>query len=302
MIDGALLDEACAVLSEGGVPMLAVLSLYERLESGEARAVFSRSEDGKAVMVVDDRGSWRQVVAAGGPESALLAGLNELRLTSEALVWDEDCVKIAGPTLDDLGFRLLLRQVFTQQLSRVPFDQPEPAGLEVSPLRDTDRAESRALFARTHAMSVEGLYATLPQAPNEAQCGLAFDGYLNGALGASVASACVVVRSEGRVVGVICCAASEEKDAGTLLGLAVDPSQRGKGLSRVLVRRAQRALYAAGFAKMLFLTTDRNAPVHRLFTLEEIVKTQTFPTRLWLRDKEPPFRPARLGGHSGLHA
>lgn len=302
MIDGALLDEACAVLSEGGVPMLAVVSLYARLESGEARAVFSRSEDGKAVMVVDDRGSWRQVVAAGGPESALLAGLNELRLTSEALVWDEDCVKIAGPTLDDLGFRLLLRQVFTQQLSRVPFDQPEPAGLEVSPLRDTDRAESRALFARTHAMSVEGLYATLPQAPNEAQCGLAFDGYLNGALGASVASACVVVRSEGRVVGVICCAASEEKDAGTLLGLAVDPSQRGKGLSRVLVRRAQRALYAAGFAKMLFLTTDRNAPVHRLFTLEEIVKTQTFPTRLWLRDKEPPFRPARLGGHSGLHA
>ncbi len=302
MIDGALLDEACAVLSEGGVPMLAVVSLYARLESGEARAVFSRSEDGKAVMVVDDRGSWRQVVAAGGPESALLAGLNELRLTSEALVWDEDCVKIAGPTLDDLGFRLLLRQVFTQQLSRVPFDQPEPAGLEVSPLRDTDRAESRALFARTHAMSVEGLYATLPQAPNEAQCGLAFDGYLNGALGASVASACVVVRSEGRVVGVICCAASEEKDTGTLLGLAVDPSQRGKGLSRVLVRRAQRALYAAGFAKMLFLTTDRNAPVHRLFTLEEIVKTQTFPTRLWLRDKEPPFRPARLGGHSGLHA
>ncbi|MDP2276219.1 MAG: GNAT family N-acetyltransferase [Archangium sp.] len=284
-VDAAILDEACGVLSAGGVPMLAVLELHERLESGAARAVFSRTEEGQAVMVVDDRGSWRQVVAAGGPESALLAGLHELRGTSEALVWDEDCVKIAPATLDELGFRLLLRQVFTQELSRVPLDQPEPAGLEVSLLGDTSLAESRALFARTHAGSVEGLYATLPHAPTDAQCGLAFDGYLSGALGVPVPSACVVIRHEGRVGGVICCAASEEKDTGTLLGLAVDPTVRGKGLSRVLVRRAQKALHAAGFAKMLFLTTDRNAPVHRLFTLEEIVKTETFPTRLWLRSR-----------------
>ncbi len=284
-LDAAVLDQACAVLSEGGVPMLAVLSLYERLESGELRAVFSQSADGQGVLVVDDRGSWRQVVAAGGPESALLAGLHELRSTSEALVWDEDCVKLAPATLDELGFRLLLRQVFTQDLSKVPLNQPEPEGLEVSPLGDSELAESRALFARTHAMSVEGLYATLPRAPTAEHCGVAFDGYLSGALGVPVPSACVVIRNEGRVVGVICCATSEEKDTGTLLGLAVDPATRGKGLSRVLVRRAQRALYAAGFGKMLFLTTDRNAPVHRLFTLEEIVKTQTFPTRLWLRNR-----------------
>ncbi len=284
-VDPALLDQACAVLSEGGVPMLAVLSLYERIESGELRAAFSRSDEGQAVMVVDERGPWCQVLAAGGPESALLAGLDALRGSSEALVWDDGCVKVAAAKLDELGFRVLLRQVFTQDLSRVPLEQPEPPGLEVSPLGDTVLADARELFTRTHAMSVQGLNATLPRAPTAEQCGLAFDGYLNGALGAPVPSACVVIRSEGRVVGVICCAAAEEKDTATLLGLAVDPAQRGQGLSRVLVRRAQRALHAAGFAKMLFLTTDLNAPVHRLFTPEEIVKTETFPTRLWVRGK-----------------
>ena len=54
--------------------------------------------------------------------------------------------------------------------------------------------------------------------------------------------------------------------------------------------QAQQALLASGFQRMLFLTTDRNTPVHRLFTLDEIISTETFPTRLWLRNPPPPLK------------
>ncbi len=253
--------------------------------------MITRSPEGAAVIVFDERDDWRRVEIARGPETALLTGLKQLRTSSQALLWDEEVMKIAGEKLDELGCRLLERQVFTQELSRVPLDQPEPADLEVSLLGDTHRAEARALFARTHAMSIEGLYATWPKPPTVDQCGVAFDGYVSGALGKVAPTACVVILDQGRVVGMICCAFTDEEGTGILLGLAVDPSTRGRGLSRVLVRRAQRALQAAGCARMLFLTTDRNTPVHKLFTLDEIIHTETFPTRLWLRDA--PERPAR---------
>lgn len=289
-VDSAHLDEVGVLLLEGGTSRDAVQVLRRRLKAGELRAVFGRSADGVAVTVVDARGAWRQVLAAHGPQSALLAGLVELRATSEALIWDEQAVRIEGTRLDELGFRRMERQVFTQELSRVPAPDPDPADFQVAPLGDADVSEARSLFGRTHAASVEGLYATLPHEPTLTQCEAAFDGYLSGSLGAVVPAACVAVRRKGSVVGVICCAAGEDEGTGVLLGLAVDPSQRGRGLSRVLVRRAQQALLASGFQRMLFLTTDRNTPVHRLFTLDEIISTETFPTRLWLRNPPPPLK------------
>lgn len=264
--------------------LLETLSVRDQLQAGELRAVIARSPEGAATAVVNERGTWRQVVAAHGPESALLLGVAELRASSDGLIWDEGALGIAAEKLDALGFRLLLRQVFTQELARVPAADALPDDLEVLPLGPETRAEARALFARTHAMSVEGLYATLPDAPSVARCEAAFDQYLSGQLGAPAPSACVVVRTGGKVVGVICCAATETPGTAILLGLAVDPTVRGRGLSRVLVRRAQHALKASGFQRMLFLTTDRNAPVHRLFTLDEIVETETFPTRIWFRE------------------
>lgn len=273
------------------MPMLTALDLRSQLQAGELRAVVARSPEGAAAAVVNERGTWRQVVAAHGPESALLLGVAELRAVSDGLIWDEGTLGIASEKLDELGFRLLLRQVFTQELARVPPPDPLADDLEVFPLGPPVQAEARNLFARTHAMSVEGLYATLPEAPSMARCEAAFDEYLSGQHGAPVPPACVVVRSAGKVVGVICCAATQTEGTAILLGLAVDPEVRGRGLSRVLVRQAQHALKASGFQRMLFLTTDRNAPVHRLFTLDEIVSTETFPTRIWFR--EPPEKPKR---------
>jgi GNAT superfamily N-acetyltransferase len=292
-VDPAHVQEACAVLADGGVSMLKLMSFHHKLTSGELRAELSRGADGPGVVVLSERGTWRQVLIARGPESSLLAGLTELRSSSEALMWDEDALQVESSKLDALGFRLLHRQVFTQELARVPMEHPDPGDLEVALLEEGDRAGARKLFALTHATSVEGLYATWPLPPTVEECGVAFDGYLGGVLGAVVPTACVVVRNQGRVVGVICCAFTDDRDEAILLGLAVDPAERGRGLSRILVRRAQKALKAAGFARMLFLTTDRNTPVHRLFTLEEIIKTETFPTRLWLKDSvELPARPA----------
>ena len=264
--------------------MMKALTLRGQLQAGGLRGVLARSPEGAATAVVNERGAWRQVVAAHGPESALLLGLHELRAVSEGLIWDDGAMAIAPEKLDELGFRLLLRQVFTQELAWVPAPEPLADDLEVVPLEAAVLPEARNLFARTHAMSVEGLYATLPDAPSVGRCEEAFDEYLSGERGAPVPAACVAVRCGGKVVGVICCAATETEGTAALLGLAVDPAVRGRGLSRVLVRRAQQGLKASGFLRMLFLTTDRNAPVHRLFTLDEIIETETFPTRIWFRE------------------
>lgn len=279
-----LAHDLCALLVEGGMPMLSAMSLQNKLRAGKLRAVAARSRDGLATVIVDERAGWRQVVAGHGPESALLEGLAELRGTSDGLFWDEGALKIDGAKLEAAGHRLVERQVFTQALARVPVPGPVASGYEVLPLAGAVVAEARRLFAKTHAMNVEGLYTTLPEAPTLARCEAAFDGYIAGAHGMPVASASVVVRSQDRTVGVICCAATEIEGTAALLGLAVDPSERGRGLSRVLVRCAQHGLKTSGFERMLFLTTDRNAPVHRLFTPEEIVATETFLARLWFRE------------------
>jgi ribosomal protein S18 acetylase RimI-like enzyme len=221
----------------------------------------------------------------------LLKSLDDLRASSEVVLWGEGAVKLDGSQLDQQGFRLVARQAFTQELARVP--DPEPTDLEVLPLDETRRVEAGQLFARTHAMNVEGLYATYPAVPTLEECEAAFRGYVGGAEGKPVAAASFAIPIKNRVVGVICCAQTDEEGTGVLLGLAVDPSVRGRGLSRVLVRRAQWGLKSAGFARMRFLTTDRNAPVQRLFTPEEIVSTETFPIRLWFRETLASMQPPR---------
>jgi ribosomal protein S18 acetylase RimI-like enzyme len=294
----AQVEEACALLAESGVSVLEFLTLQTKLSSGEWRAVVQRSHGGAAVVVLSEREDWRQVLLTHGAAPALHAAIKELRSSSEAMIWDEGVVKLEPATLDELGFRLLERQTFTQELSRVPLDHPEPPELEVQVLTKADHAAARLVFAATHAMNIEGLYTTWPHPPTLERCAMAFDDYLAGVLGEVVPTACVVTKLEGKVVGVICCAKTDQADTGVLLGLGVDPAGRGKGLSRILVRRAQRALKAAGFARMLFLTTDRNTPVHRLFTAEEIISTETSPARLWLRSlpgAPAPERPAKPG-------
>lgn len=286
-VDSVQLEALCASLRAHGVSILEVSELYERLENGELRIHI----EGDAALVLQERGAWRQVVLGRGPQPAVLNAIIALREMSDALLWNEADVNVDGATLDSNGFGELTRQVFTQDLAKVPRDfQPAP-DLEIAPLRGAAVADARSLFAQTHANSAEGLYCTWPDEPTVRQCGIAFERYLSGEDGATVPGACVVVLFERKVVGVIACAASSTKDTATLLALAVDPRVRGRGLSRVLVRHAQRALFDAGFARMLFLTTDANAPVQRLFTPEEIISTETSKLRLWLRN--PPVRPEK---------
>lgn len=288
----AQVEDACTLLAESGVSVLEFLSLRNKLTSGEWRAVVARASGGAAVVVSSGPTNWRQVLAAHGPPAALVAALEELRAQSEAMIWDEDVVPLDAAALEGLRFSLVERQSFTQDLTRVPLEEPPPAELEVRVLGKDDLQSARQVFAATHVMTVAGLYTTLPHPPTLERCALEFDGYLSGKQGEVVPSACVVTKLEGKVVGVICCAKTDQEDMGVLLGLGVDPAVRGKGLSRVLVRSAQRALKAAGFSKMLFATTDGNLPVHRLFTPEEILATETWRARLWLRNApERPVKP-----------
>ncbi|PZR07877.1 MAG: hypothetical protein DI536_26300 [Archangium gephyra] len=290
-VDSVQLDAVCASLRAHGVSILEVSELYERLENGDLRAQTVATPHGAVALVLQERGAWRQVVLGRGAQPALLDAVTALRESSDALLWNEADVNIDGPTLDANGFRELTRQVFTQDLSKVPRDFEPAPDLELAPLRGAAIADARSLFAQTHANSAEGLYCTWPDEPTVRQCGRVFERFLSGEDGATVPGACVVVLLERKVVGVIACAASSTKGTATLLALAVDPRVRGRGLSRVLVRHAQRALFEAGFGRMLFLTTDANAPVHRLFTPEEIVSTETSKLRLWLRN--PPVRPVK---------
>ncbi|MGV3623462.1 MAG: GNAT family N-acetyltransferase [Archangium sp.] len=285
-VDPVELDALCASLRAHGVSILELSDLYPRLERGDLRGKIVTTPAGEAALVLQESGKWRQLVLGRGEPAAVLAAVNALRESSDALLWAADDVNVDGPTLDANGFHALTRQVFTQDLAKVPRDFQPAADLEIAPLKGAAVADARSLFAQTHASSAEGLYCTWPVEPTVRQCGVVFERFLSGADGAPVPGACVVVLFERKVVGVIVCAETEKKGTATLLGLAVDPKVRGRGLSRVLVRHAQRALFDAGFARMLFLTTDANAPVQRLFTPEEIISTETSTLRLWLRNPQ----------------
>ncbi len=280
----ASLDAACATLEAAGC---APDDLRTRLETGAALAALAQTDDGCAVIIAGGQGAWRPIEVAVGPEAGLLVALEHLRGVSEALIWDEGTLALAPATLDALGYRLLERQAFTQELARVPLGAADAVGLALAVMDPTNQPQARALFARTHALSVEGLYVTLPEAPTPEACEASFDDYLGGAQGQIISSACLVALNQNQPVGVVCCVEAEEAGTALLLVLCVDAAARGQGVSRALVRGAQRALLANGYKRLLFLTTDRNTPVHHLFVPDELVATERFPTRLWLRQTFP---------------
>lgn len=278
------LDVACAALERAGH---APEDLRSRLETGDVLAALAQTEDGCAVIVAGGQGAWRPIEVAVGPEAGLLVALEHLRSQSEALIWDEGTVALPPATLDALGYRLLERQAFTQELARVPLSAPDVNALALAVLDAGNQLEARTLFARTHALTIEGLYVTLPEAPTPEACEASFDAYVGGAQGQIISPACLVAFSQNHPAGVVCCVEAEEAGTALLLVLCVDAAARGQGVSRALVRGAQRALLANGYRRLLFFTTDRNTPVHHLFAPEELVATERFPTRLWLRQTFP---------------
>ncbi|MEB3330226.1 MAG: GNAT family N-acetyltransferase [Candidatus Sericytochromatia bacterium] len=175
------------------------------------------------------------------------------------------------------GYSPLRHQVFVDHLDRIPneaLDGPlEPA---ISPWEDEDAA---ALVAAANAGTVSGLVLCAPQVPTRSGIrdhvrSLASEG------GALMREASFVLREAGVALGAVVVTRSEQGPV--LYELAVAPEARGRGLGRVLVRAAQRALRAAGHAEMRFHTTDTNAPVHRLYGAGEVELVASWRTACWM--------------------
>lgn len=285
--DASNLDDVWDALSEVRVPLFARMALQDALKNGAMRASVARKDGATAVLVFSPLQRWRQVELGFGEEALLLPLLTALRDEADGVVWDDDSdvVRVAADALTNSGFLRVVRQEYLQDLSRVPMTPPVIEGFEVGPLDAEAIARSRALYVETHfADAATALYTTWPEPPTREALGAAFDKATGGSQGRLVPEASFSVRSGAEIVGLVFCAESTTPGEATLLDLAVSGSTQGRGLSRLLVRSAQRGLKVAGFERMRFYTTGSNLPVLKLFTAEEIVESTSFHSRLWRRE------------------
>ena len=178
------------------------------------------------------------------------------------------------------GLQPVTHQVFVDHLPRVAdlaSQTVAPGGVE--PWDDGHLADLARLVADGNAGTVSGLALCQPAVPTRQaieahMLGLAAPG------GALMREASFLVREGGRALGAVWVTLSEH---GPLLyEVVVDPAARGRGLGRLLVRAAQRALLAAGHAEMRFHTTDVNAPVHRLYGPGEAEEVSSWRAAWWM--------------------
>lgn len=212
------------------------------------------------------------------------AAIAALQAASVALSWDA----ATGPDWVDwaagLGIKPFERQAFIQDLALVPPTPVDTPGLR--PWEPTDRAAVTPLLAGANARTLDGLFLTLPEPPDEAACAAVLGRLLDGP--GFLPGASFVV-SDGQGIAAVVLAAHLAVDGTaevpTLFELAVAPRARGQGLARVLVARLQAALRTAGHTRLGFLTTHRNAPVHRLYHPDQIVWRSATHGGYWIRDE-----------------
>ena len=273
-------DEVWDLMAAADVPLAWRMGLQVPLRAGRVRARAS----GRAVLLYTATDTWRQVEVARGAEPEVLALLSGLQREADGIVWDDDqpYVGVSPQALDAAGFAQVIRQEFLQDLSKVPMEPPLVEGFTVEPLEPAAYAEVRDIYIATHlATAATAFYTTWPKPPTAVACAEAFDEMMAAREGPLVPGATVVVRDGARAVGFVACAKSKPAGEAMLLDLGVSQAAQGRGLSRLLVRWAQRGLKRAGFERMRFYTTDGNLPVHKLFTAEEIVDAQVYRVRLW---------------------
>jgi hypothetical protein len=271
-------DHLGKVMQRFPLLMLRMPNLIAQLK--EKNVVAEVRDDGSGLICSANK--WRSIVAATGPEAGVTALITGLRAVSEAMVADLDAIKLDDEAIAKLGFRKVVRERFLQDLTKVPDTEPEHDGIEYVPCAGKWVKPSIELLGRTHAFNVEGVYTTLPKDPTPGECERVFSAGLKGAH--LVAESAVAAVENGKVLGVVYC--TVEGGVPTLMGLAVDPITRGRGLSRGLVRRTQAGLKRAGHDRMAFFTTDRNLPVHKLFTPEEILETEEFVAWFSIKDRQ----------------
>ena len=277
-------DEVWDLMAATEVPLAWRIGLQAPFQARRVRARASGEPGARALMLYSPTDAWRQVEVARGPEAEVLALLKGLQREADGIVWDDDLPAVAAnaQALEAAGFAQVVRQEFLQDLAKVPLEPPSVEGFSVEPLEPAAWPEVRQIYTDTHlATAATAFYTTWPKPPTVVSCGEAFDEMMSAREGPLVPGATVVVRAGGRVAGFVVCAAGKQPGEAMLMDLGVSREAQGRGLSRLLVRWAQRALKRAGFVHMRFYTTDGNLPVLKLFTAEELVDSQVFRVRLW---------------------
>lgn len=208
-----------------------------------------------------------------------------LQAEARLVVWDEEIGEGWVGLLGEQGARAYVRQTYVQDLAHVAFRPVADDGLRLAPYGDSPHRDAAlALLAAANADGLEGMFLTLPKPPTLAHCREALARVMAGEHGEVLPWASFVATDGDRVLGTLLCVQGEHAHQGLLFDLYVDPLARGRQLSRRLVAAMQAALLARGYRENQFLTMGANAPVHRLFRDEEIVRFEETRGGYWQRD------------------
>jgi len=211
--------------------------------------------------------------------------LKALQARSLAVSWDTEAVPLAAPTGANLGFIPYMRQTFLQDLTRLaPFTAPcLPENLRLRAWDPDDAPAVGHLIADVNIGTLDGLFWTAPAPPTRKHCEQAWQRLLRGDPHALMPDASFVLQAGADIVAAVLLGLQD--GTATLCELAVARTWQGRGLSRVLVQAAQRALLERGHLCMRFFSTASNTRVQRLFTREQIVTNINTAGYVWLANE-----------------
>lgn len=247
------------------------------IAAGKVRALTSQHHEAALLYEVDE-GLANLLAGLGAlDDTRLRAAFAAIQQEARAILWPE----AVGPDwAERLGAPTYEQLVFLQDLAKVAFHPAPDDGVELAPWEPTHLEATLGLLEESHRDTVAGLLLTMPRAPSRAGYAAALAEVQDRFLPA----ASYVARAEGRLIGVVLGLADPEVPGRAfLLGLATDPAYRSRQVGRRLVMAMQRALLELGYAEMGFVTTSANAPVHRLFRLDEVRLLERVRGGYWLR-------------------
>lgn len=234
-------------------------------------------------LLIEGAKAHRTVLAALGkvtPE-ALVAAMAALQTRTSAITFAEETGPDWAPLLAPLGFKPFTRQTFVQGQSLVEYRELPETPLIIETWDDRHREAVVPLLAGANAGTLDGLFLTMPEWPTVEACTRVLDALLGGEEGAFLPWSSFTAREGDELRGVLLAVESAPKQA-LLFELVVHPAARGQNLSRRLVHAMQRALAAHGYDELLFLTVGENAPVHKLFRREEIIRYEESHGGYWI--------------------
>ena len=208
------------------------------------------------------------------PDDALAEAIAMVR--DRGLLWNDGVAPGWASRLSALGVKPYVRQTFRVPLEAIVFKPEREDDARIVPWEKRFAAEVVAI-AREQAHTLDGWFLTLPAPPTAAAC----ESAMAAGLERLIPEASFAAVGGDRVLGHIL-ATEDDSGRALLFDLAVRREAQWRGLPRRLVQSWERALLAAGRREMIFLTTDGNRPVHRLFDRAWIARAEESRGGYWL--------------------